>query len=78
MGIEGPTTLGGVGNIKMELKRGIYRVRLPLVNGKDADLAGVCLDQITIQFPSNSVQGKIEDDIKNRITFKMTEAQMIY
>ena len=64
MEIEGPTTLGGVGNIKMESKHGIYQVRLPLVNGKDAVLAGVCLDQITNQFPSYPIKGEIEDDIK--------------
>ena len=64
MEIEGPTTLGGVGNIKMESKHGIYQVRLPLVNGKDAVLAGVCLDQITNQFPSYPIKGEIEHDIK--------------
>ena len=66
--VEGPTTLGGVGNLKMESKHGIYQVRLPLVNGKDAVLAGVCLDQITNQFPSYPIQGKIEDDIRNGYT----------
>ena len=62
--IEGPTTLGGVGNVKMESKHGIYQVRLPLVNGKDAVLAGVCLDKITNQFPSYPIKGSIENDIK--------------
>ena len=65
MEIDGPTTLGGVGNVKMESPHGIYQVRLPLVNGKDAVLAGVCLDQITNEFPSYPIQGQIEDDIKS-------------
>ena len=66
--IEGTTTLRGVGNIKMESKHGIYQVRLPLVNGKDAVLAGVCLDKITNQFPSYPVKGQIENDIKAAYT----------
>ena len=62
--VQGPISLGGVGNIKMESQHGIYKIRLPLVNGKNAVLAGVCLDQITNTFPSYPIKGEIEDDIK--------------
>ena len=63
--VQGPITLGGVGSIKMESQYGIYQVRLPLVNGKDAVMAGVCLDKITNTFPSYPLKGEIENDIKN-------------
>ena len=60
--------MGGVGNIKMESQHGIYQVRLPLVNGKDAVMAGVCIDKITNTFPTYPIKGEIEDDIMNAFT----------
>ena len=42
--IKGPISLGGVDNLKTESKHGVYQIRLPLTNGRDAVLAGVCLD----------------------------------
>ena len=32
--VQGPISLGGVGNIKMESQHGIYKIRLPLVKEK--------------------------------------------
>ena len=66
--VKGPISLGGVGNIKMESQHGIYQVRLPLVNGKDAVMAGVCIDKITNTFPTYPIKGEIEDDIMNAFT----------
>ena len=62
--LKGPTLLGGVGNVKTESKHGIYQVRLPMHNNKNAVLTGVCLDQITNTFPSYPLKG----DIQNYIT----------
>ena len=56
--MKGPISLGGVGSLKTESIHGIYQVRLPLVNGKDAVLAGVCLDRIAHTFPDYLLDGK--------------------
>lgn len=61
--LKGPTLLGGVGNVKTESKHGIYQVRLPMYNNKNAVLTGVCLDQITSTFPSYPLKGKIQNHI---------------
>ena len=61
--IKGPISLGGVGNLKTESKHGVYQIRLPLTNGKDAVLAGVCLDKITSKFPEYPLKGQIKEDI---------------
>ena len=61
--ITGPISLGGVGNLKAQSIHGIYQVRLPLANGKDAVLAGVCLDKITNTFPEYPLNGRISDDL---------------
>ena len=61
--VKGPILLGGVGDVKTESQHGIYQVRIPLHNGKNAVLTGVCLDQITRSFPLYPMQGKIQNDI---------------
>ena len=48
---KGPIPLGGVGNMKLESPHGIYRIALPLHNGKYATMSGVVLDQVTSEFP---------------------------
>ena len=40
-------------------------MKLPLFNGNDAVFSGVCLDQITAQFPKYPLQGRVEKDIRN-------------
>ena len=40
-------------------------MKLPLFNGNDAVFSGVCLDQITVQFPKYPLQGRVEKDIRN-------------
>ena len=61
---EGPMTIGGVGNLKMTTPHGIYTVRLPLRNGGDALMTGMCLEEITATFPAYPLKGKVTDDIK--------------
>ena len=63
--LKGPISIGGVGNLEMESQHGVYRIRLPLLNGRDAVLAGVCLDRITNTFPLYPIQGKVKEDIYN-------------
>ena len=52
-------------NAEIKTIHGIYRVKLPLFNGNDAVFSGVCLDQITVQFPKYPLQGRVEKDIRN-------------
>ena len=59
----GPITLGGVGGITTKSHHGIFSVKLPLSNGKDATLTGVCIDKITETFPFYPLSGKVENDI---------------
>ena len=61
---DGPIKLGGVGGISTEARHGIYSVRLPLITGKEAMMTGVCLDEITHEFPKYPLNGKVIDDIK--------------
>ena len=62
--IPGSINLGGVGKCKMESPRGIYLVKLPLYNGKNAVLSGICLDKITSTFPIYHLKGDVEKDIQ--------------
>ena len=59
---DGPTTLGGVGGVQTQ-SNGIYSVKLPLVNGKDAIMTGPCLDRITDEFPLYPLK-QVENDIQ--------------
>ena len=61
--LPGPISIGGVGNSQLKTKHGIYQVKLPLFNGNEATLSGVCLDQITVKFPNYPIRGRVEDNI---------------
>ena len=61
--LPGPISIGGVGNSQVKTKHGIYQVKLPLFNGNEATLSGVCLDQITVKFPNYPIRGRVEDNI---------------
>jgi len=65
---SGPIQLGGVGGITTQSQHGIYSVKLPLKNGSEAFLTGVCMDQITATFPLYPLQGKVENDIQASYT----------
>ena len=62
--VAGPISIGGVGNSQVKTKHGIYKIQLPLFNGNEATLSGVCLDEITMKFPTYPMRGRVEDDIK--------------
>ena len=61
---NGPIRLGGVGGVITESPHGIYSIKLPLANGNDAVMTGVCLSRITEDFPDYPIGGKVADDIK--------------
>ena len=44
---EGPIELGGVNDFKVKTPHGVYCLKLPLTNGKNAVLDAVCFDKIT-------------------------------
>ena len=58
-----PISIGGVGNTEVKSNHGIFQVKLPLFNGSEATLSGVCLDQITVKFPQYPLKGIVEEDI---------------
>ena len=59
--VPGPIVLSGVGDHKSVCEEGAYSVCLPLHNGKNAILAGLCLPKITTQFPIYEL-GEVEKD----------------
>ena len=59
----GPIKLMGVGNQISECKHGLYKVSLPLFNGREAVMSGVCIDQVTARFPTYPLKGEVESDI---------------
>ena len=60
---KGPVNLGGVGDVTTKSDRGIYQVKIPLQNGENAAISGVCLEKITASFPSYPLQGEVEQDL---------------
>ena len=49
---SGPIILGGVGNCTTKSTLGSYHVKLPLYNGHQITLSGVCLETITSTMPT--------------------------
>ena len=60
---KGPVNLGGVGDLTTKSDHGIYQVKMPLHNGENATMSGVCLEKITATFPSYPLQGEVEQDL---------------
>ena len=58
----GPITLSGIGDHKTVSRDGAYKITLPLCNGNEASMTGLCLDKVTGTFPLMSLK-KVEDDI---------------
>ena len=61
--IPGPVVLSGVGNNQSICDHGIYEISLPLPNGENAVMRGICLDTVTGSFPSYSL-GVAEQEIR--------------
>ena len=58
---KGDIAVGGIGQLQT-VSSGIYKVNIPLHNGNEAQLSGVCLPQITSIFPIYQLK-KVEQDI---------------
>ena len=61
---EGPMTISGVSGIQAVCPHGEYTIKLPLANGEDADMTGLCLDRVTNTFPTYNLK-EVESDIRN-------------
>ena len=64
---DGPLTISGVGDNKTISQHGVYNVRIPLHNGNDANLSGVCLDKITGDIPTYLLKN-VEHDLHRAYT----------
>jgi len=56
--------LSGVGNTQTKSSLGTYSVKLPLSNGNDVSLSGICLQHITSNFPVYPL-ATVEKDIQS-------------
>ena len=59
---KGPLILGGVGDIKTICAHGRYQITLPLYDGKEIKLTGMCLEKLTSTFPT-FLLGEAEKDL---------------
>ena len=59
---DGPITLNGVGNQKSICPYGIYSIRIPLKDGTEAKMSGLCVDEVTLPFPKYPLK-VVEQDI---------------
>ena len=48
--IAGPLLIKGVGNHKTVYEHGVYKLRIPLPDGKDTNISGLCLNKVTQVF----------------------------
>ena len=59
--LRGPIILTGVGDNKTVCEHGIYKVKIPMFNGKEANISGLCLDKVTQEFPNYELQEVAKD-----------------
>ena len=63
--VPGPISMSGVGDFKSSSSHGIYSVCLPLKGGENAVFSGVCMDKVTMEFPTYDLTD-VEDDINKQ------------
>ena len=63
--LSGPLEITGVGDKKSVWDDGVYSVSLPLYNGQNAILSGLCMPKITADFPFYALHD-VEKDIRNK------------
>ena len=61
--MQGPIALGGVRDAKTVSPHGVYKVDIPLHNGKSTVMRAVCLNQVTSKFPMYPLHGQVQKDI---------------
>ena len=59
----GPLHLFGVGNSIVTAEHGEWEVSLPLADGGEAKISGLCLDQLTHKLPEYRLDGEVKTDI---------------
>ena len=62
----GPLILEGVNNQVSICKHGRYEIRIPLADGSDAVMSGLCFDNVTSNFPIYTLT-EVEKDFCARI-----------
>ena len=70
---EGPILLSGVGDHKSVTDHGRFQITLPLHNGQNVELNGICLDKLTSTFPHISLQEAGEDIQKDALLAKISK-----
>ena len=63
--IPGPIGMSGVGDQKSSSEYGVYSVVLPLKGGENAVFSGVCMDRVTMAFPTYELKD-VENDIRSQ------------
>ena len=58
---EGPILLRGVGDVKSVCPYGRFQISIPLHNGREASLTGICLDKVTSTFDGFSLKAAEQD-----------------
>ena len=58
----GPLLITGVGDKKSVCKHGVYSVTLPLHNGRNVEMNGLCMEVVTSEFPTYQLKD-VERDI---------------
>ena len=58
---DGPLYLTGVGDLRTECDGGIYTIKIPLHDGTEVELTGLCLDKITGSIPKYSLKDAEKD-----------------
>ena len=71
--VEGPIILSGVGDHKSVTDHGRFQITLPLHNGKNVELNGICLDKLTSTFPEIPLLAAEEDIQKDAVLAKITK-----
>ena len=61
---KGPIKLFEVGYQSSVSDFGIYQISLPLFKGENAIMSGICIEQVTNEFPMYPLQGKVQSDIQ--------------
>ena len=61
--VRGPLVLSGVGDKKSICEHGRYQITIPLHDGENINLSGICLDKITSEFPLYPLN-EVESDIR--------------
>ena len=59
--VSNPVTMSGVGDVKSDNNYGIYSVCLPMKDGSNAVFSGVCMDKVTMKFPSYDLAAADKD-----------------